>query len=359
MESICPKCGVKGWSWDGKQLRCEACGHSRQLPQHARSIESAPLQTPQVTPAMTGLGLDNLEFWTCEHCEERLLSSKPSISQCPFCGKRPNPEANDEGEEKALPEIQYPALILPFTLPEQVARKKLKSWLDPNILRPPGLEDGFSLDALHAVFVPYWIYDVYVETTWKAMAGFFEFNESMDPTSDPWEVQRIRYADTGGYYAHTFQHLHFPVKKSKMTEFISKLMKDEDAFAETLPYDPRFLDQFEYAVHTGDPEEATKAATKKINKQIEEAAGEDVDADFHHSVDMQLRMEGLALRQALIPLWIVTWNYRGKPWHACIHGRTGKIEGEQPWSRTRVGILIGLVFLLIFLGVIGLEKWVL
>ncbi|MEZ4684843.1 MAG: hypothetical protein R3B47_01870 [Bacteroidia bacterium] len=360
MESVCPNCGTKGWSWNGAQLHCGTCGYSRRLPQHARSIESSPLQTPEVRPALSGLGLDTMTVWTCEHCEEQLLSHKAAIVQCPFCGKRPKPDAErDNSHESELPEIQYPALILPFTLPEQVARQKLKAWLDPNILRPPGLEEGFTPDALHAVYVPFWMYDVYVETTWKARAGFLEFNEGSNPGADPWEVRRIRYADTGGYYAHTFQHLRFPVRESKMTKFISELIKDEDINAAILPYDPRYMDQFDYAVHAGDPENATKAATKEINKQIEKAAGQDVDADFHHSVDMQLRMEGLSLQHALLPLWIVTWNYRGKPWHACIHGRSGKIEGEQPWSPMRVGILIAVVFLVIFFGVIGLEKWVL
>jgi hypothetical protein len=197
------------------------------------------------------------------------------------------------------------------------------------------------------------VYDVYVEATWKGKAGHLHFDQT---GADPWEVDEISYTDTGGYYAHTFQHMMFPVKKSTMTGFIEKLM-DEEEFEHILPYDPRYIEQFEYAVHNDDPDKATKKAEKEINKQIEEAAGEDLDADFHHSVNMQLRMEGLALRQVLIPLWIITWNYRGKAWHACIHGRTGKISGDQPWSRTRVGILIALVCLLIFFGVIILEKW--
>jgi hypothetical protein len=307
---------------------------------------------------MDGLGVEGMILWTCEHCEGQLLSNKAPSDQCPFCGKQPDPtkdNAEDEDDEAAAPHIQYPALILPFTVPEQVARQRLASWLDPNILRPPGLAEGFDPVALHAVYLPYWIYDVYVEATWRGKAGHLHFDPSKP---DPWEVDEIRYSDTGGYYAHTFQHMIFPVKKSTMTKFIAKLMEEEE-YSDVIPYDPRYMEQFEYAVHNDDPEDATEAATEQINQQIEEAAGEDVNADFHHSVNMQLRMEGLSLRHVLIPLWIITWNYRGKAWHACIHGRTGEIEGDQPWSRPRVGFLIALICLIIFFGVLIFDKWVL
>jgi uncharacterized Zn finger protein (UPF0148 family) len=146
MESFCPQCGTHGFAWDGGQLSCEACGYSRRLPVHARAIEPSPLVTPPVSPPLSGLGIEEgLELWTCEHCEGHLLSNKTPSDQCPFCGKKPDPEAEkDDEEDIEVPEIQYPALILPFTLPEQVARQKLKSWVDPNILRPPGLMEGFK-----------------------------------------------------------------------------------------------------------------------------------------------------------------------------------------------------------------------
>lgn len=357
MESFCPQCGAPGWAYDGSQLQCGNCGHSRSLPREARAIEEKALVAPPVTPQETGIGLEDILAWSCTDCKEVILSNHPLAEGCPFCGG----SLNEEPEEDT-PEVQRPALVLPFTLPEDAAKEKLRNWVNPNILRPPGLSEGFSTVKLHGIYVPFWVYDVSAEATWKATAAYLYFNrlqeEDTHDTGEPWEVQKIRYTDTGGYYAHTFQHMLIPLSKDSLTKHIQSLIEEEE-LKDIVPYDARYAFDFEYAVQTGDPADATAEATKTILKQIEEAAGEDVDADFHRDVDVQMRMEGLALRQVLLPIWVVAMQYRGKPYHACIHGRNGKIKGAQPWSPLRVGILIGFLVALIFVTVIILEKWVL
>ncbi|MFK7972798.1 MAG: hypothetical protein AB8F95_20680 [Bacteroidia bacterium] len=357
MESYCPKCGTPGLAYAGSQLQCGSCDYTRTLAKEARALEARPLSTPDINPGTSGLGLDELLAFSCQDCNVNILSTRRPATACPFCGG-----GIDEEPVEEVPEVLTPALVLPFTFSHEAAKKKLKNWVDVNPLRPPGLAEGFDEAKLHGVFVPFWLYDVYVEATWKAKAGYFYFNrlQEEDPhnTGEPWEVHKIRYADTGGYYANTFQHMLISSEKNAVSKLVSKLV-EEAPVKELVPYDAGYLEDFAYVVQKDNTDKATEAATKKINKQVEDAAGEEVDADFHKEVDMQLRMEGLSLRHVLIPVWIVAMKYRGKTYHACIDGRTGKVEGEQPWSPFRIGLLLAFICVLIFLTVIVLDKWVL
>lgn len=356
MNAICPKCGNPTWQYESGRLQCseKTCGHSHVLPQHARAFASVPLAAPPVEPGSMGLGLP-FQSWECSLCKTLVLADQIPQGGCPNCGG-----SMQDTTGASLPELYTPAQVLPFTFPKIDAQKALRKWLRPNPLRPASWYNDMDPARLQGVYVPVWVFDIHAEATWDALAGYLYFNRLTedDPhkTGEPWEVQQVRYAQTGGYYAHTFQQVYVPVGKSAFTDTVRELIQSEDLTG-AVPYDPRYVEQWSYLASSSDLPASTAIASKHIEDQVEAAAKEVIDADLHRSLQVQLRQEGLQLSQLLIPVWVLTASYNGKRHSAVIHGRTGEVSGTQPWSWRRVSIAWLLACVGIIAAVAAVDAW--
>ena len=51
----------------------------------------------------------------------------------------------------------------------------------------------------------------------------------------------------------------------------------------------------------------------------------------------------------LLPVWLAAYKYRGKTYRFVVNGRTGRVQGERPYSAWKIAfaVLIGLILALI------------
>jgi hypothetical protein len=65
------------------------------------------------------------------------------------------------------------------------------------------------------------------------------------------------------------------------------------------------------------------------------------------------KWSGMTFKYALLPLWVGTYQYKGKPYRLLVNGQTGKVGGSKPTDATKAFILtVGGVSLLIIILVI-------
>ena len=53
----------------------------------------------------------------------------------------------------------------------------------------------------------------------------------------------------------------------------------------------------------------------------------------------------------LLPIWLLTVIYEGKPFQVFINGVTGEVQGQRPWSKVKIAaaVVAGLVVAMIAL----------
>ena len=44
-----------------------------------------------------------------------------------------------------------------------------------------------------------------------------------------------------------------------------------------------------------------------------------------------------------MPVWLAAYKYRGKTYRFVVNGRTGKVQGERPWSAIKIAIAVAIV----------------
>jgi hypothetical protein len=54
----------------------------------------------------------------------------------------------------------------------------------------------------------------------------------------------------------------------------------------------------------------------------------------------------------LLPVWMAAYKYRGRTFRFVVNGRTGRVQGERPYSKIKIAIAV--VCGLIVAGIVGI-----
>jgi len=68
----------------------------------------------------------------------------------------------------------------------------------------------------------------------------------------------------------------------------------------------------------------------------------------------------MTFKYVLLPLWIGTYHYQGKPYQVFVNGQTGKVSGEKPRDMLKTiliitSVILSLLVVLAFLALAGLQ----
>jgi hypothetical protein len=62
------------------------------------------------------------------------------------------------------------------------------------------------------------------------------------------------------------------------------------------------------------------------------------------------RVPRLTFTHLLLPIWLLTVIYQGKPFQVVINGVTGETHGERPYSKVKIAAAVAAVVILIAIG---------
>jgi len=48
----------------------------------------------------------------------------------------------------------------------------------------------------------------------------------------------------------------------------------------------------------------------------------------------------VTFKHLLLPVWLAAYKYRGKTYRFVVNGRTGRVQGERPWSLWKIAVAV-------------------
>ena len=71
----------------------------------------------------------------------------------------------------------------------------------------------------------------------------------------------------------------------------------------------------------------------------------DIGGDRQRITDIDTTVDDITFKHILLPVWLAAYKYRGKTYRFVVNGRTGRVQGERPWSAIKIAIavVIGLI----------------
>jgi hypothetical protein len=77
----------------------------------------------------------------------------------------------------------------------------------------------------------------------------------------------------------------------------------------------------------------------------------DIGGDRQRVSDIDTSLGNLTFKHVLLPVWLAAYKYRGKTYRFVVNGRTGRVQGERPYSAIKITIAV--ILGLLAAGVIG------
>ena len=88
-----------------------------------------------------------------------------------------------------------------------------------------------------------------------------------------------------------------------------------------------------------------------MDRAIERDIRFDIGGDRQriHAVDTKLG--AITFKHVLLPVWLAAYKYRGKTYRFVVNGRTGRVQGERPYSAWKIAIAV--ILGLLVAGAVG------
>jgi len=346
----CPQCGAdyRFAPAEGK-LICDHCGHSEPLAEEDRPTGGIPELDfrAAIEARLPEAEIEETRVSKCPNCGAEVeFDANTHARECPFCA---TPVVTDTGTHRHI----KPRGVLPFALSEREAQTAMAEWLGRLWFAPNGLREyarkGRKMDG---IYVPYWTFDADTKSAYRGERGtVYYVTETVMRDGKPEQVQRqkIRWRPVSGRVARFFDDVLVLASKSLPKKYTDALEPWD--LSELKPYAPEFLAGFRAEGYQVELSEGYSEARAIMDRTIDRDVRFDIGGDRQRVHDIQTQVSDVTFKHILLPVWMAAYKFRGKTYRFVVNGRTGRVQGERPWSVWKIAIAV--VLGLIVAGVVG------
>jgi hypothetical protein len=236
-----------------------------------------------------------------------------------------------------------PQLHLPFANTESQVRELLLTWFSGETLAPGDFAGAAVVAGVTQACVPFWRCSARVFCPWQAQSGIYD---DSDTTADHPRKRRVFWESATGVVEHVFDDTLIPATTAIRSDLLTAI--------DDWPLDKLVRHEAERpSVTTLETDHATRAsATSKARTQMAERIRKicrtEIPGETHRLLQISPEYSDETTTLVLLPVWTVSYTYRGKPFQAIANGCTGKIAGDSPASTWKVALS-----LLVVLAVVG------
>ena len=344
----CKQCGaVLKYAPGTEYLVCEYCGTENTIELRSNTIEEldlnqalAQLSHPQTVTTTT-------PTIHCNECGAGFqFEAQNHAGECPFCG---SPIVATTAQIKP---IQAKSL-LPFGIDEASARQRFQKWIAGLWFAPNAVKKYARSDTkLSGIYLPFWTFDSHTATTYSGERGdVYYVQERVQVVrnnrvvTETRQVPKIRWTPVSGQVRRFFDDVLVGASNSLPRKILDAL-QPWDLHA-LIPYDENYLSGFRSEYYQVELAEGFDLARQIMDNQIYLDICRDIGGDHQRIHRVSTHHSGTTYKHCLLPVWSAAFRYRDKSYRFVINGRTGKVQGERPYSVWKIvfAILISLLLL--------------
>ncbi|TCO72997.1 TFIIB-type zinc finger domain-containing protein [Rhodovulum euryhalinum] len=340
----CDQCGADlRFAPAAGALVCDHCGHS--VPIEGASPRDRPLEELDfragLAAALPETEMEEVRRLKCPNCGAEIeIGGNSHAGECPFCA---TPVVTGTGPQRRI----KPRGVLPFALEERDAHKAMTDWLGRLWFAPNGLRDyarkGRRMDG---IYVPYWTFDADTRSTYTGARGTVYYESQTvirNGQRQRVQVQKVRWTPVSGGVARFFDDVLVLASKSLPKQYTDGLQPWD--LADLEPYQPEYLAGFRAEGYTVPLDEGFAEARAAMDRVIRRDVRFDIGGDRQQINTLDTRISDVTFKHVLLPVWLAAYKYRGRTYRFVVNGRTGRVQGERPWSAWKIAfaVLLGLI----------------
>ena len=291
-------------------------------------------------------GGQTVKVYQCANCGAEVVAGDTSTAAfCYYCHSPVVITDRLKGDFK-------PDRIIPFKIDKKTAVQKFLDWAGKKKFTPKGFTSEMQQEKITGIYLPYWQADIDAKVDYHAVG--VNVTRWSSGNRDYVKTDKYKIDRTGDISVNNLQKLAF----SKIDESLLNSITPYDE-AEMKNFSAGYLAGFFAEQYTED-KEAIKPALMTQAKQATAALIKESTSCTHFESEKDSTAYSVReQRYVLLPSWILTYVYHGKPYVFAVNGQTGTTCGELPLDKAKAALtsgLLGIVFgALMFLG--GMFIW--
>jgi len=340
---------------------CDQCGSDMRFdPEHGvLSCDHCGFQAPAEGLSPTSPAINELDFRAaldaqlpaaeteeiriaqCPNCGSQVeFDADTHAAECPFCA---TPVVTDTGAHRHI----KPKGLLPFAVEERGARGEMTKWLGRLWFAPNGLQEYARKGRkMQGIYVPYWTFDADTKSTYRGEHGtayYVTRTVMRDGKQVQQRVRKVRWRPASGRVARFFDDVLVLASRSLPKRYTDNLQPWDLSALE--PYRPEFLAGFRAEGYTVQLEEGYDEARAHMDRVILRDVRFDIGGDEQRVHQVNTTVSDVTFKHILLPVWLAAYKYRGKTYRFVVNGRSGKVQGERPWSVWKItfAVIIGAI----------------
>jgi len=324
-------------------LLCDHCGNTEPIEKGASpwsAIREIDFEAT-LSADLPAAEIEETRVLNCPNCGAQIeFDEKVHAKECPYCA---TPIVTDTGVHRHI----KPKGLLPFALTESDARKAMTDWLGSLWFAPNGLKEYARKGRrMQGIYVPYWTFDADTASSYRGERGTVYYVTQTvvrDGKRQQIRVPKVRWSPKSGRVARVFDDVLVLASRALPKRFTDALEPWDLSSLE--PYNPEYLAGFRaegYQVELGDGFVEARAF---MDRMIERDVRFDIGGDQQRIHQLDTRVADVTFKHILLPVWLAAYKYRGEPYRFVVNGRTGRVQGERPWSvwKIAVAVILGLI----------------
>lgn len=341
----CPSCGAPlEFSALTQNFTCHYCG-AAYSDSEIKEIAAHEAAQAEERYAYDGCSQEQSEefaernsLYSCPSCGAGIITDETTASvYCHYCNSPVVLVGKLSGEFR-------PDYLIPFKRTKEEALEGFKAWCGKRLFVPKDFKnEERTLSELKAVYVPFWLADCLIKGDYTATAKqstSSRMGDTITTLHKVYDVVRRGSVVCSGV----------PADGSS---------KADDTLMESIePYNYDEMIDFDMSYLSGHTAEKYDVKKEDVQGRITARVTEETEQMFKNTINKyssisdehkSFTVANVKWKYALLPVWFLSYTYRGKLYCYAMNGQTGKFGGSLPLDKKKLYLIASIPSVLIML----------
>lgn len=350
----CDQCGADlVFNIGTQRLKCTRCGFEKVIdlagepPVVEQDLKSQLARLAQQRTQAQAAPVASQEV-TCESCGATIVFNGTLTSkECDYCGA----PRQLGGVHQATTRVPVDG-VLPFLVEQKMAGGNLAGWVKSRWFAPNEFVRRGVDGRLAGIYLPYWTFDAMTHTWYSGQRGEHYYVTTGSGKNQRREMRTRWYAASGN-----FQRFFDDVLVCATKGLPQKQVLDLEPWPmdRILPYTQQVLAG--YLAHTYEVElpKGFDDAKARMEADLRNETKRRIGGDTQRIDSMRTKYDALTFKLLLLPVWMMTYRYGGKPYRVMVNACTGEVQGERPYSAIKItlAVIAGIILAVVLYAIFG------